>query len=1791
MAVYADGAETAAQDAEDVQNTEEPEDGGKQAGTEGTQPLENVDVPEKDGDIEKADVTEQDGGDGAGNGAGKESGEGDGAPDAENPEKKDGDGKEDAEENPDAGEGKPEESGEAPDSEAEQADGESIEEASDEDDMEESGEEADGEEPIELYSLEDETEGTYTDGAGISFTYTVAEDGTAVADYSGKDLAIPAEIDGHAVTRVEGNSFGYGSRLSSLIIPETVEYIGEDAFSGVAVESDVVLSAKEIAAGAFDSASFQKLTLAGGVGTLCANAFKNASIKHLQYDTTAVHGCTDRDGSVFYLADIYALDFGSAVTELPDYAFSRAKFRFGELTVNIKSIGDYAFERVWSSGVKGSRLVITDGVEYIGAGAFSGVKVQKVEYNASASSNAAESAQGAFYLSEIGSLAIGGGVRLIGDYMFSHAEINQETLTVNAEAIGRGAFYYGTQVTDLTIGEDVKSIGTNAFWADKIENLHYYAVNAEVGGGGRLDTKYAPFWNVSFGSVEFGGGVEHVPGYLLCLTSFAAEKRLLPESVKSVGPYAFYAKNLGDITLGELSLEENIKSVGVCAFAGNRIGSLVYGAGERTVQGLRYVGSGPFSGAEIVSFEIRDGVEEIPGYMFDGAAVLPREITIPDSVKRIGASAFCNLSPAKPYASSGTLTVGAGVEYIAQDAFHQCSFDLAVVKPLKADDVFKGEDEGDFYLPYCSTVEIHRGSDFYGYFTRKADLVAVDLKCGDFEREQGEEYFDGERGCFATPYTDTCTVCGYGTQGETTQEALFVTFVDYDGTRLARIPVKEGEGADAPENPERAGYRFVGWDKAFNNVTEDTTVTAEYEALKFTVTFRDGDKVLDRQEVEYGKDAEKPKDPTRPGGEWGSWVFVGWDKGYTGITDDVTLYAVFEKELNTYTVIFLDAEGNELDRQTVEHGSGAQAPKTPEKKADAQYEYAFTGWDADFAVVKSDMEVSPQYTAKVRSYTVTFLDAEGGALESQTVEYGSGAREPDVPGKASTARHEYIPKGWDKDVTNVTGDMTVRPVYEEKTRRYTVTFMDGGMVLDEQEVEYGKNAKKPKDPTRPGGEWGSWVFVGWDKGYTGITDDVTVYATFEKQLNVYTVIFLDAEGNVLKKQEVEHGKDAQTPDAPGKASTAQYEYIFSGWSADFTAVKSDMEISPQYTSKIRRYIVTFLDAEEGLIKSESVEYGGSAQTPDAPGKASTAQHDYIFAGWDGDVSNVKGDMTVRPVYKAQLRRYAVTFMDGDTVIDEQDVEYGGDAQMPETPARPEEEWGVWRFVEWAGNFLGVTKNETVRAVFEKVLNRYAVTFLNADGKVYVTRFVEHGSAAQAPDAPPEKEPTAAIQYVFTGWDGSLENITGTTVLRPVYEERTRRYAVIFLNAYGGILSMQSVEYGGDAASPGQPEKKEDAWNTYVFTGWDGSYKNVQADMTLRPVYNAERKHYTVDFMDGETVLSTQEVEAGGSAQAPEMPQKRTQGGEEYAFAGWSVDYGCILSNTIVRARYEKIAAEDNGKPSGTGGGTQGNNGKKPQEPGNAGTGDKGKDVEETEDAPETEENGAEETGEGGTPPVIAQKDETQNTGNGPMVGTGRENPGRAERTEDHGITAETDAERETCGSEVETAEDSESGEEDALEGADTETGAEAENAVPDRGSLPWGVFAALGAVFASLAVSAYFAAAYLNRREVSGTVRGKDGKPSAGLSVLLEGIDSCYGNRWSADVYVETRTDKDGRYSFGSIPMGRYHVSFPGMAGEESPCFDVSLKDIGKDASELSAHGCGVQAKKEGKKCTIDVTV
>lgn len=259
----------------------------------------------------------------------------------------------------------------------------------------------------------------------------------------------------------------------------------------------------------------------------------------------------------------------------------------------------------------------------------------------------------------------------------------------------------------------------------------------------------------------------------------------------------------------------------------------------------------------------------------------------------------------------------------------------------------------------------------------KENVVFSDLFTLSLQKEgyTGRLYRDAD---FLKPLTkDSKVKNGDTVYVKWTINKYTVTFMDGEKVLKAFTNVTHGDTVTAPEVPEKDGKTFSKWDKDFSKVTSDLTINAVYDVDTFTVTFKDGEKVLETQTVEYEAAATAP-DTARLSPPEGM-HFAKWDKDFSKVTEDIEVSAVYE--LNEYTVTFKNGETT-LKTEMVKHGFAATPPNvfdTATKK--------FVGWDKSFDNVTSDLIVNAKWETK--KFTLTFINFDGTTVDTAEVEYGA----------------------------------------------------------------------------------------------------------------------------------------------------------------------------------------------------------------------------------------------------------------------------------------------------------------------------------------------------------------------------------------------------------------------------------------------------------------------------------------------------------------------------------------------------------------------------------------------------------------------------------------------------------------------------------------------------------------------------------------------------------------------------------------------------------------------------------
>lgn len=220
--------------------------------------------------------------------------------------------------------------------------------------------------------------------------------------------------------------------------------------------------------------------------------------------------------------------------------------------------------------------------------------------------------------------------------------------------------------------------------------------------------------------------------------------------------------------------------------------------------------------------------------------------------------------------------------------------------------------------------------------------------------------------------------------------------------------------------------------------------------------------------------------------------------------------------------------------------------------------------------------------------TITFVNDDDKVIDIQEIEKGSSATSPANPAKESTNEYNYTFIGWDQDFTNVSSDLTIKALYEESIRYYTVRFIDwNNEVLKTEYVKY-KESGTPPTPVRSSTDKYIYTFVKWSKDYTCITEDTDIIAIYKEEIRKYKVVFYDGDNNEFDVQYIEYSSSALSPEA----SPTKEGYTFIKWDKDYTNITSDLDIYPVFSKTKLDPKLNILNLQDGKVETL---YNGSPQ--------------------------------------------------------------------------------------------------------------------------------------------------------------------------------------------------------------------------------------------------------------------------------------------------------------------------------------------------------------------------------------------------------------------------------------------------------------------------------------------------------------------------------------------------------------------------------------------------------------------
>lgn len=312
-----------------------------------------------------------------------------------------------------------------------------------------------------------------------SVVYTIRDDGSAmITSYSAKfwydpdpnftvELNIPSEIDGHPVTAIgDGALCESATKISGITLPPTIKEIGNRAIDcrylkylnlndGLEVIKDAAINCGDILETLVIPDSVKYI----GSEAICGEALKNITMpqnleymgKRILYGTAYDADPANRVDGIQYHGQylIAGIRIGYAELDSSDPSAPTLNRQIHEW----EAVGD---------------IEIREGTTLMGVNAFEMSNITSVKIPSTLRSI---SKLGFYWCKNLNNVVIPGTVKEIGDNAFSWCEsLSNLTISEGVEHIGQAAFFRCNSLNEVTIPKSVTQIDMHAFGWDYVDD-------------------------------------------------------------------------------------------------------------------------------------------------------------------------------------------------------------------------------------------------------------------------------------------------------------------------------------------------------------------------------------------------------------------------------------------------------------------------------------------------------------------------------------------------------------------------------------------------------------------------------------------------------------------------------------------------------------------------------------------------------------------------------------------------------------------------------------------------------------------------------------------------------------------------------------------------------------------------------------------------------------------------------------------------------------------------------------------------------------------------------------------------------------------------------------------------------------------------------------------------------------------------------------------------------------------------------------------------------------------------
>ena len=640
-----------------------------------------------------------------------------------------------------------------------------------------------------------------------------------------------------------------------------------------------------------------------------------------------------------------------------------------------------------------------------------------------------------------------------------------------------------------------------------------------------------------------------------------------------------------------------------------------------------------------------------------------------------------------------------------------------------------------------------------------------------------------------------------------TKNSYFVKYYLFEGDTepYKEFTVYYGDVIPVPDEPEKPGYQFQGWD--YENLGTATmpaqalNIYANMAKEEYAIEFEGADGTIVSDWIGYYGDvinADQAPEVTKEGSRFVGWTVNGVDVTFPyTVTGDTTFVPKFTT--NGYILTYI-VDGAVYSRETYDFGAALPAADTPTKVG-----YTFSGWDRETPATMpaEDITISGSFTPN--KYDATFYK-DGVLFATVPTDFG---QVPVAPTEG-LEKVGYTFTGWNPALTAIGVDgARYDAMYTAQNVDYKVNVYTMGLDGNYGEPEVlSYTATADSSVTYPAAEKTGFTIADNSVLSGTVAPDGSLVLSVYYSRNQYT--FKIVVDGVEAPVTYYYGADIEAPAAPVKEG-----YTFVKWDATIPATMPARDVTVTAVFKINQYTITFVTDGGTAVAPITQDYGTAVTAPSAPTKVG-----YTFAGWDKDIPETipAEDMTITA--KWTVNQYTITFdTDGGSDVAPITQDYDTAVAAPAAPTKAGYTFAGWYKDGVAYTFTTMPAEDITLTAKWSTDSHNAIFVIDGVETIVPTEF------GQIPVAPP----VSKIGYTFTGWDKELVAM-GTEDVTYTAQFKANTYDAIF-DANGGAFAdgKTSVTVPTEFDTAIVAPTEEPTRYGYTFNGWSPAVGNMTSE--------------------------------------------------------------------------------------------------------------------------------------------------------------------------------------------------------------------------------------------------------------------------------------------------------------------------------------------------------------------------